>query len=124
MMKISPKLIAGAGSFVVAGAAAVLLGTVGLASSHSTATVQHASHQHVAIGTTSQAAIGLTLSVKPAPVRIAVKPLKPKVTLTSATRPVKVTRSGTASTPSCPNMGGSSGYDPGKHHDGGKPGGH
>ena len=124
MMKVSPKLIAGAGSFVVAGVAAVLLGTAGLASGHSTATERPASHQHVAIGATGAAAVGLTLSVKPAPVHIAVKPLKAKVTLTSVTKPVKVTKSGTGSDPSCPNMGGSGSYDPGKHHNGGKPGGH
>jgi hypothetical protein len=120
MMRISPKLIAGAGSFVVAGVAAVLLGTAGLASSHSTATVPPAAHQRVAIGA---AAVGLTLAVKPAPVHIAVKPLKAKVTLTSATKPAKVTRSDPGSA-TCPNMGGSGGYDPGKHHNGGKPGGH
>jgi hypothetical protein len=89
MMKISPKRIAGAGSFAVAaGVSAVLLGTAGLASDHAAA-ARPASQQRVAIGATGAAATGLTLSVKPAPVRIAVQPLK--ITLTSATKAGKKT---------------------------------
>jgi hypothetical protein len=121
MMKISPKLIAGAGSFVVAaGVSAVFFGTAGLASGHVAAAARPAVHQPVAIGATGASAIGLTLSVKPAPVRIAVHPAK--VTLTSTKKPAKVTKSGTAPV-SCPGMGGSGGYGSGGHN-GGKPGGH
>lgn len=122
-MNMSRRLVAGAGSFVVAaGVSAVLLGTAGLASAgHSPAATRPASHQHVAIGTTGAPAIGLTLSVAPAPVRIAVEPLT-KVTLTATTKPKKVTKS--TDPGSCPGMGGSGTYDPGKHHGGGKPGGH
>jgi hypothetical protein len=121
MMNISPKLIAGAGSFVVAAAvSAMLLGTTGFASGHSPAVAQPASHQHVAIGATGVTAIGLTLSVKPAPVRIAVQPTT--VTLTSTTKPKKATKSTDPIT--CPGMGGTGGYGPGGHKGGGKPGGH
>ena len=127
MLNVSRKLVAGAGSFVVAaGVSAVLLGTAGFASTgHSTAATRPASHQHVAIGPTGAAAIGLTLSVAPAPVHIAVQPAKvqpTKVTLTSSTKPKTATKS--TDPTGCPGMGGSGAYDPGKHHGGGKPGGH
>ncbi len=119
MMKLSPKLIAGAASFVVAaGVSAVLFGTAGHAAGASSVS-RPAVHQRVAIGATGATAVGLTLSVKPAPVRIAVQPAK--VTLKAATKPAKITKSGTDPV-TCPNMGGSGGYASGGH--GGKPGGH
>ena len=122
MMKFRPKLIAGAGSFIVAaGVSAVLVGTSGYTSAH-VAAARPASHQRVAIGATGATAIGLTLVVKAAPVRIAVQPLKVTVTSTTRPKPAKVTRSGTD--PTCPGMGGAGGYDPTKHHSVGKPGGH
>jgi hypothetical protein len=124
MMKISPKLIAAAGSFVAAGVAAVLLGTAGLASGHTTTANRPAVHQRVAVGATGAEAIGLTLAVKPAPARIAVQPLH--VTLTSTTKPATKPKATKSTDPgTCPGMGGSgSAHDPGGHHSGGKPSGH
>ena len=124
MMKMSRKLVAAAGSFVVAAeVSAVLLGTAGFASSsHPTAAARPASHQQVVTRTTGATAVGLTLTVAaaPTPVRIAVQPTTVK--LTASTKPKPVTKS--TDPGSCPGMGGSGTYDPGKHHGGGKPGGH
>jgi hypothetical protein len=119
MMHMGRKLAVGAGSFAAAaGITAVLLGSSGVAASgHSTGAARPASHQRVTSASTDAAAVGLTLSVAPAPVKIAVQPKK--VTLTSTTKPKKVTKS--TDPAACPGMGGSSTYDPSQHHGGGKP---